>query len=179
MHDDDKLSLDLVWQADGHLTEVAITALGDGEVALLPEGALAHAAQCQTCSSELGRSALLSLRVGDALREQAAEGARQVVRESAAPRGPLPLPAIGVALVLSALGAAPSLAAGAGGLHERWAALWHACSVVVRTGCAIAGSGALSGWLTALPWISAVLLVMVGLGVAVARGRQLSLNGGM
>ncbi|WP_437673815.1 hypothetical protein [Sorangium sp. So ce131] len=175
MHDDDKLSLDLVWQADGHLTEVAITALGDGEVALLPEGALAHAGQCLTCSSELGRSALLSLRAGEALREQAAPAAR----ESAAPRGALPLPAIGVALTLSAIGAAPSLAAGAGGLHERLAALWHACSVVVRTGCAIAGSGALSGWLAALPWISAALFVMVGLGVAVARGRQLSLDGGM
>ncbi|WP_437504077.1 hypothetical protein [Sorangium sp. So ce1099] len=176
MQNDDKLSPDLVWQADGHLTEIALTALGDGEEALLPEGASAHVARCATCSSELGRTALLSLRAGELLRARPAPSG---AREPAARRDPLPIPAIAVALALSTLGAAPSLLAGAGGLRERLAALWHACSVVVRTSCAVAGSGALSGWLTALPWLSAALLVIVGVGVAWTREKQLSLHGGM
>ncbi|WP_437778098.1 hypothetical protein [Sorangium sp. So ce1097] len=178
MEDDDKLSPDLVWQPDGHLTDVALTALGDGEEAILPDGAAAHVARCPICSAALGRTALLSLRAGELLRAQAAS-ASSCASEPAAPRAPLPIPAIAFALALSALGAAPSLASGAGGLRERWAAIWHACSVVVRTGWAVAGSGALSGWLTALSWLSAALLVVVGVGVAWTRGRQLSMNGGM
>ncbi|WP_437607492.1 hypothetical protein WMF20_42640 [Sorangium sp. So ce834] len=176
MQDDDRLAPDLVWQSNGHLTEIALTALGDGEEALLPEGALEHAARCQSCSSELGQAALLSLRAGELLRGQAAHGC---ARETAAPRAPLPVPALAFALAISALGAAPSLVAGAGGLRESWAGLWHACSVVVRVGCAVAASGALSGWLTALPWLSAALLVSVGAYVAWTRGKQLSLNGGI
>ncbi|WP_433930249.1 hypothetical protein AB3662_40360 [Sorangium cellulosum] len=176
MQDDDKLSLDLVWQPDGHLTDIALTTLGDGEEAILPGGAAAHVARCQICSSALGRTALLSLRAGEMLRAHAAPSG---AGEPAAPRAPLPIPAIAFALALSALGAAPSLVVGAGGLRERLAALWHACAVVVRTGCAVAGSGALSGWLTALPWLSAALLVVVGVGVAWTRGKQLTLNGGM
>ncbi|MGK4001652.1 hypothetical protein WMF31_03430 [Sorangium sp. So ce1036] len=212
MLDDDKLSQDLVWQPDGHLTEIALGALGDGEEALLPEGALAHAARCLPCASALGRAALLSLRVGEALREQAAPGAQaapepaapreqaasgaqgapepaapreqaapgaQGAPEPAAPRQPLPIAALVAALALSALGAAPALAAGASGLEESWDRLWRACSVVVQTGCAIAGNGALSGGLTALPWLSAALLVVVGLGVAWGRGNELSLKGGI
>ncbi|AUX26253.1 uncharacterized protein SOCEGT47_068140 [Sorangium cellulosum] len=192
MLDDDKLSPDLVWQPDGHLTEIALGALGDGEEALLPEGALAHAARCLPCASALGRAALLSLRVGEALREQAAPGAEepaalreqaapgaQAAPEPVAPREPLPIAALAVALALSALGAAPGLVAGASGLKESWDRLWRACSVVVQTGCAIAGNGALSGGLTALPWLSAALLVVVGLGIAWGRGNELSLKGGI
>ncbi|WP_437732609.1 hypothetical protein [Sorangium sp. So ce1335] len=176
MQEDDKLSPELVWQADGHLTEIALTALGDGEDAILPDGAAAHVARCPSCSTALGRTALLSLRAGEVMRAQPASSC---AGEPAPARVPLPISAIAFALALSALGAAPSLVSGAGGLRERWAALWHACSVVVRTGWAVAGSGALSGWLTALPWISAALLVVVGVGVAWTRGKQLSLNGGM
>ncbi|WP_437646083.1 hypothetical protein [Sorangium sp. So ce362] len=176
MQNDDKLAPDLVWQADGHLTEIALTALGDGEEAILPEGALAHVARCPCCSAELGQAALLSLRAGELLRAQAAPGG---AREPAAARAPLPVPALAFALAISALGAVPSLVAGVGGLREGWAGLWHACSVVVSIGCAFAGSGALSGWLTALPWLSAALLLIVGVYVAWTRGKQLSLNGGM
>ncbi|EYF02167.1 hypothetical protein [Chondromyces apiculatus] len=67
MECDDKLPLDLVWQDDGHLGEVALSALADGEVALLPDAAVVHAESCASCASALGAAALLSLRVGESL----------------------------------------------------------------------------------------------------------------
>jgi hypothetical protein len=177
MQNDDKLSLDLVWQADGHLTETALSALGDGEDALLPESALSHAAGCLRCSAGLGHAALLSLRTGEALRDLPSSAAPAPAIRPAAQPAPLPLPAVLAALALSALGAAPSLVSGVGRVPETFSGLHHSCTVVVRTGCAVAESGALAGWLTALTWGSAALLVMMGLGVARAMGKRLSLKG--
>lgn len=180
MKNDDKLSLDLVWQADGHLTEVALTVLGDGEEALLPESAPAHAAGCLRCSAGLGHAALLSLRTGEALRDRPPVAApvrsARPVRAAAQP-AQLPLPAILAALSISALGATPSLVIGAGRMTETVSGIRHSCSVVVRTGRAVVESGALTGWLTLLTWVSAALLMIVGFGVARAMGKRLSLKG--
>ena len=46
----DELAHDLLWQADGHLTDVALTALADGEVALLSPAAASHAEECDACA---------------------------------------------------------------------------------------------------------------------------------
>jgi hypothetical protein len=184
MHDDDKLSLDLVWQADGHLTEIALTALGDGEEALLPDGAAAHAAACPVCAAGLGHAALLSLQTSEALRGRAAHMARPeapcpVARPVASQvAAPLPVAAILAALAISALGAAPSLAAMVSSPREALWGLQHSYSVVVRAGCAIAGSGAMSGIAPALSWISAALLLTAGLSVARIMGSRLVVKGG-
>jgi hypothetical protein len=179
MYNDEILSLDLVWQADGHLTEIAFAALGDGEDHLLPEGVLEHATACLRCSEGLGQGALLSLRTGEALRDHAALDlpAPSVEPAPQPMTPPLPVTAIVAALLLSALGAAPALVAEVHRAPETSAALWRSCSVVVRTGCAVAESGALAGWLTTLSWLSAALLVFAGLGVARARGPRFTLKG--
>ncbi|MFO0564385.1 MAG: hypothetical protein U0263_01920 [Polyangiaceae bacterium] len=56
----DELAHDLLWQADGHLTDVALTALADGEVALLSPAAASHAEECDACARRLGDAALFS-----------------------------------------------------------------------------------------------------------------------
>ncbi|WP_156338066.1 hypothetical protein [Chondromyces crocatus] len=101
MECDEKLPLELVWRDDGHLTEVALTVMADGELSLLPGDAAPHASHCATCASALGAAALLSLRVGGAL------GAHSVVAASSA--DPFAAPT----LVTSAL-AAPALVASSG-----------------------------------------------------------------
>jgi hypothetical protein len=197
MHVDERLPSDRVWQADGHLTEIALTALADGQDAILPEDAAAHVVACGPCAAALGHAALLSLQAGEALREAdagAAEAARadagraaqekagaEAPRVSApAPAWPLPVAAVMAALTAAALGAAPRLGARAAQLPDAIQELGRALLVAMRAGRAIAESGALTsrGWLVALPWMAAALLLMLGLGVARAAPGRMSLKEG-
>jgi hypothetical protein len=67
MNTDEKLPPDLTWEADGHLSEIALTMLADGEQSLLDEGAPGHAERCEACMMRLGTAAMMSLRVGEEL----------------------------------------------------------------------------------------------------------------
>jgi hypothetical protein len=181
--DDEKLSPELVWQADGHLTDVALTALGDGEAGILPDGAATHASACAACAAALGHAALLSLRTGEAIGEARALApapAAVAAPASRPPGEPLPVAAILAALSLAALGAAPGFIAGAARLAEIRSQAGHAAVVVLRTGRVVLESGAVGarGWIAALMWVSAALLVMIGLAVARATRKRLSLGGG-
>ncbi len=177
--DDEKLSNELVWQADGHLTEIALTALGDGEAAILPEGAAAHAAACAGCSAALGRAALLSLRAGEAIREARAlaPAAAKAPRPEAPAGRPLPVAAILAALAVAAIGAAPGLAGLASDPAESASRLLRAITVAFRAGRAVVAGGA-PAWIAPLTWVSAAIFVSIGLAVARASGKRLSLGGG-
>ena len=199
MEMNDKLPDDLVW-LDGHLTDVALSALADGEEAILPEQAAAHAAGCAACGGALGHAALLSLRVGEALREAQpapvaealpADAAGALARPAAevaaqaspglipAAARPLPVTAVVAALVIAALASAPQLAATRVQLPEMVQALWVGLAVTARAARTVMEGGGpeAPGWFAALPWVSAALLVMVGLAVARAAGRKLPLEG--
>jgi hypothetical protein len=185
MQVDERLPPDEVWQADGHLTEIALAALADGQDAILPEDAAAHAAGCGACAGALGHAALLSLRAGEALCEAGADARaphHDGVASAAAPARawPLPMAALMAALAVAALGAAPRLSVRAAQLPETIQEIVRALLVALRAGRAIVESGALStrGWIGALPWLSAALLLMVGLGVARAAQGKLSLKEG-
>jgi len=67
MDDKDRLPDDLLFEADGHVTEVALACLADGEIALLDAEAVAHVDRCDTCTARLGASALRSLVATEAL----------------------------------------------------------------------------------------------------------------
>jgi hypothetical protein len=185
MENDDRLPDDLVWQ-DGHLTEVALTALADGEEAILPEQAAAHAAGCGACGAALGHAALLSLRVGEALREAPAAVEAEVQAPApapaevqaqtgavVAPARPLPVAGVIAALVIAAVAAAPGLILNRGQLPELMQALGVAAAMALRAGrAAVSGAAEGPGWFAALPWMSASVLVVIGLAVArAARGR--------
>lgn len=91
--DPEQLPDELVFEPDGHVGEVALSCLADGEVALLPPKALAHIDDCEQCTARLGAAALLSIGVGETLRAdevlvevaQMAQAARAIAARASAP----------------------------------------------------------------------------------------------
>jgi len=90
---DVKLEEHLVWREDGCLAEPAMHAVADAELELLPEEAREHAVSCAWCAEHIGRIAVLSLEIEEALaREQATQTVTAAVRRR--------LPIVPVALAL-------------------------------------------------------------------------------
>jgi|GEM_PF-1762821 len=207
MQSDDKLPPELTWETDGHLTEVALTMLADGEAALIDEGAAPHVAGCEACSARLGAAALMALRVGEELPAMAARAqleeqaaALEVARAAndAPARGTemalarpapmvtgvraLPLRAIAAALVIAAVGSLPSLVVGTHKLPELLMTVFRGLVMIGRTVAGVAQGSARDALLVApaLSWLSAVLLVFSGLAVArVMSRRRVLQEGGM
>jgi hypothetical protein len=104
---EDFLPEDLVWAAGGHASDVALTAMADGQVDIVPPVVLAHVEGCRTCTTHLGNAALLSLHAG---REMALlpRGA-EVETAATAARQPLPRLAILLGLAFAVLGLVPTL----------------------------------------------------------------------
>lgn len=93
------LDNDLVLDAEGHLTELGAAALADGQHAILPPDALAHADHCPRCALLLGDQAMRA-----ALVDRLLVHTPQVVP---APR--LPWPSLVIAAALAALGLVPTV----------------------------------------------------------------------
>jgi hypothetical protein len=132
---EDMLPDDLVWSKGGHLSDVAIAALGDGQDAIVPEKARDHAATCEACATQMGHAAMLSSDLGVAMR--APIPAPQQSPESE--RAPVPWLAMLAALVVAAVGSLSSLFENPSALVESPNALvrqsslaLHACAALVR-----------------------------------------------
>ncbi|MGH7330004.1 MAG: hypothetical protein ACREJX_16785, partial [Polyangiaceae bacterium] len=82
MNDDPKNILpdELVWAGE-HLSEIALTALGDGQDDIIPKNALDHAASCESCGEAMGHAAIASMQVGHALRAPIADVAVALEQE--------------------------------------------------------------------------------------------------
>ncbi len=97
------LPLELVF-ADGHLTDVGIATLADGEDALVPAEVHTHLHSCPECSAALSREALHSMAMGEVVRaaivEEADVGRRPA--QTAAPR--VPMLAVAAGSLMSVLG---------------------------------------------------------------------------
>lgn len=78
----EQLPDELVFEPDGHVGEVALACLADGEAALLPAKALAHVEACERCTAQLGAATLLSLDASEALREGARKAQAAVATEA-------------------------------------------------------------------------------------------------
>jgi hypothetical protein len=87
---------DLLWADGGHASDVALTALADGQSAILPATVLAHVERCTTCSAHLGNAALLSL-----------YAQREIVTLQA--KRPVPRLPVILGLVVAVLGFVPTL----------------------------------------------------------------------
>jgi hypothetical protein len=184
---------------DGHLGDVTLTCIADGELALVPPSALEHLDQCDCCSRRLGEAALLSVATGDALitmepRPEARAGlvsAGSVTSLAPAPRAeprrarrPMPVAAIAAALALVALTAGPSVVDAIQSAPGTIAAALGSVPFLARVGAA---------FLREAPWglgdvtlmvqgVTALVMVAVGLQVARVRSRTLAgtngVNGG-
>jgi hypothetical protein len=92
---------ELVWSEDGHLTDIAIAALGDGQDAIMPEKARDHALSCESCAAQMGHAAMLSSELGEVMRAP--------VPIAAVERVPVPWLAIIAAIFVAAAGSLSSL----------------------------------------------------------------------
>jgi hypothetical protein len=162
--------LDEVFDREGHLTEVALTALADGERALLPDAALEHLDGCEACGARLGEQALFSLSLDDAL-------ARAVPAPESAPAA-FPVAALVGALVLALLGAVPSLMHASRWLPSLPSMLVEGALVALRAGIALLKVG-LSGApaVVAVSALAAVVLAAMGLLVARLAPREIAWKG--
>lgn len=99
---DDLLPDDLSWAEGGHASDIVLTAMADGQLAIVPPAVRAHVDGCRACSTHLGNAALLSLHAGRELELLAHAG-------DASAHAPLPRFAIAAGLAVAFLGLVPSL----------------------------------------------------------------------
>jgi hypothetical protein len=93
---------ELLWADGGHASDVVLTALSDGQTAIVPAPVRAHVERCTVCTTYLGHAALLSLYVAREL-EARAEHERSTARR------PLPRSAIALGLVVAVVGLLPTV----------------------------------------------------------------------
>lgn len=173
---DRSLPRELVWEG-AHVSDLALTAIADGQQEIVQPDAAAHAVACNFCAGRMARAALLSAAVGGAV--VALTPSRPVSRERALAR---PAPAPGKALVLgvavAALAAIPSLPQFTSNLLELLACgkilTSHGIPVLVRGGVALATSESAGRALSIATAVSSVLLVMMGWAIARTRSHETS-----
>lgn len=150
-HPSPLLPEELLWADGGHASDVVLTALADGEHAIVPESVRAHVERCAACSTHLGHAALLSLRAGAELRS---------VSELA--RRPVPKAAILAGLGLAILGLVPSLRTADASLSPTLGTLARLVAVVARR---LGDPGSLAGLFVTY----ATALVLVATALAFVR----------
>lgn len=157
-----ELDRTLIWHADGHLHDVAVTCIADGEGALLPDSARAHAATCEACRQRIEHAAWLSASLDHAFGPRAASTMQSSRRRS------FPVAAVLGALVLAVLGALPRLFELWRVAHELPSEVFHAGPVVLQTLTALVrGVGLHGGSVLLVAW-SASLVTLFGLGALIA-----------
>ncbi len=153
---------DEAFESDGHLSDLALTALADGQDEVMPPRALEHASACDACTERLGELALLAVSVGDALTMPG------VVRASEPVRRPLPSAAIAIACVLAVIGAIPSLLHAPSWLPELPATLMRSAPVTLRAAMTLVRTAAGQATLVTIAWFAAAI-VLVAIGLTIAR----------
>jgi hypothetical protein len=180
MSTDEKLPLDLTWQPDGHVSEVALMMMADGEHALLVEGAADHVGGCDACSMRMGAAAMISLRVTEELPAIAARHATAEARALVKPAGrPLPLRAIAAGLLVAVVSALPALFTGLPKVPALASSALKMLLIIFRSAVALV-TGDASGSFGAAPlltWLSAVLFLLAGVALARSMSRKRSLQG--
>jgi hypothetical protein len=173
MNPHDMLPWEVIWQHDGHVTDVVVTAIADGEQAIVPEIARDHVGGCDACSRRLGEAALLSLRVDEHL---AAEAESMRVA-----RPQFPWAAVFVALAIAGLGMIPALVQVPAGLAAVSTSLVQGFPLFVRSGALMVRAlpQGLQGTFLAAMFISSIVLALTGYGIARAMTRARSMEGGV
>ncbi|MGD0529506.1 MAG: hypothetical protein ABSE49_30490 [Polyangiaceae bacterium] len=168
MSDDEKLPRELVWEG-AHVSELGLTALADGETALLDAGAIAHVDTCEWCAGRLGRAALLAEAVGHAV--------KQVRPASVSSRAPAraaykPWRALAGGTFVATLAGLPALAHLGSALDFASAFFSRGVPVIARGGMELVSSEAVTSALPVATLGASALLVMMGLVVAKMRSRS-------
>jgi hypothetical protein len=162
---------DLVWEEDAsrqrHLSELALTAIADGEEALLPESARTHLDACAACATKLGDAAMLSSALGDILRAAPAVATAQAPVPARAktisvrPRARVPRGMIAIGLALAVLGALPMMLDLPSFVADAGFYATHAVPVLFRSGVSMLRAGVFSAAAPIITFASACVLLVV------------------
>jgi hypothetical protein len=168
-----KLPWEVIWQHDGHVTDVVCTAMADGEEAIVPVEAVEHINGCDGCCGRIGQSASLSARIGSSV------AAQRLARSAAAWR--FPWASVLVALVAAGIGMMPALLQAPTWVAGASAAVVQGMPLCLRSAALVLRTFAdrLQGTWLVLSLCSALVLAIAGLAVARTMGRQRSMQGGV
>lgn len=184
------LAPDVGWEASGHLSEVALSAVADGEEALLDAAMHAHLGACDACALQLGEVALRSAEVAEAFTHVAAHvsdlaalaaPAPAVTAPLAKPRAKRKIPgfAIAAALAVALLGMMPSLPSVAGDTAQALVVLRKVAPSFLRLlpqALERAWNGP-RGTMMFLVWGLAAGLVTAGFGIAKRASKRALVDG--
>ena len=169
MNDGSKLPRDLVWEG-AHVSQVALTAIADGQESIVSDAAVQHVETCEWCAGRLGHAALLSSAVSQAMNvAKPAESVRAPGRMKSAANA---WAAMGIGVAVSLVAAVPMFAK----IHQlvSFVMLFIARGVPVlaRGGVALATSDMVHRALPPATLMSSALLVAMGWAIARARSRS-------
>jgi len=156
----EQLPIELVWTEEGHLSEIAMTAIADGEEAILPRDAFGHLGLCEVCAAGVESAASLSIAVSRALSDPKPAQATEAIEV----RIPFPQRAAALAVVVGALATLPNLAAVHTWIGRMWWTLREGTPILTRQ--AITFLPRAASWLPIMSLTAAMLLLLVGLSVA-------------
>jgi hypothetical protein len=167
MSNDDRLPRELVWDG-AHVSELGLTAIADGEAALVDPVAVAHVDGCEWCAGRLGRTALLAEAVGHAVVQ-----VRPASVSSRPPARVMPKPwrALGAGMMVVVLAALPSLAQVGSFLDYLSVFFTRGVPVLARGGFELATSESVTRALPVATLAASALLVAMGLMIAKWRSR--------
>jgi hypothetical protein len=165
----EKLPNDLLWEGK-HASELALSVFADGEESALSNEIVLHLHTCNECVQKLGETALVTRGVTHAVQSVkpwlpaalVAPSGVKSVRKSREPR--VPWMAVAAALVLTAVGAAPTVMALPHTLSAFAVTLLHAVPVVSHSGVQVIQQGLGPAWTQAMG-VCAALLVAAGFAV--------------
>jgi len=168
MSSDEKLPRELVWDG-AHVSELGLTAIADGETAIVGPGAVEHVDGCEWCAGRLGRLALLAEAVGHAVAQ-----VRPATASSRPPARVMPKPwrALGAGIAVAVLAGLPALAHLGSFVDYVSAFFTRGVPVIARGGFALATSEPVTSVLPAATLAASALLVGMGLMIAKARSRS-------
>jgi hypothetical protein len=159
------LPRELVWEGT-HVSELGLTALADGQDAILGDDAVAHVQACERCTGRLVRVALVSSAVGEAL------VVAKPARAKAAAPAPRPWRALISGLVVAVLAAVPTAHDVLRAPAVAAAFATHAAKALARSGVALATSDAVARELPPATFAASALLVLMGWMIARRVSRQ-------
>ena len=165
MNDDGKLPRDMVWDG-AHVSQVALTAIADGQESIIDHAAVEHVDTCAWCGSRQGRVALLSAAVGEAVGAVQPVSVKKPVRARSAANA---WSAMAIGVAVSIVAAVPMFAKINHLVSHVMMFLAHGLPVLFRGGRALAASDMVHRALPMATLMSSGLLVAMGWAIARAR----------
>jgi hypothetical protein len=169
------LPRELVWDG-AHVSELGLTAIADGQEAIVQRDAVQHAEACEWCAGRMGRAALLSAAVGGVVATFPARASRTSEARAIERAAPPPWKALATGLTVAVLAALPSLSHLASTLASVMSYLkllsTHGVAILARGGVALATNETLARGLPVATVVSSGLLVTMGWAIARSRSGE-------